>query len=103
MCIMIIKEYFGVEICYVQSDKPYLHLCVLNKLQRHLGDKVCLEIIYKLCVYHRALHIHKIQFMTVRGISISSRNTYSKWVASSFSHKLGSKFRRFRASKIIIQ
>ena len=72
---MIIKEYFGVEICYVQSDMPYLHLCVLNKLQRHLCDKVCLEIIYKLCVYHRVLHIHKIQFMTVRGISISSRNT----------------------------
>ena len=47
---------------------------------------------------------------TVRGISISSKkfissfrkrcsNTYSKWVASSFGHKLGSKFRRFRASK----
>ena len=47
---------------------------------------------------------------TVRGISISSKkfnssfrkrcsNTYSKWVASSFGHKLGSKFRRFRACK----
>ena len=47
---------------------------------------------------------------TVRGISISSKkfnssfrkrcsNTYSEWVASSFGHKLGSKFRRFRASK----
>ena len=47
---------------------------------------------------------------TVRGISISSKkfnssfrkrcsNTYSKWVASSFGHKVGSKFRRFRASK----
>ena len=47
---------------------------------------------------------------TVRGISISSKkfnssfrkrcsNTYSEWVDSSFGHKLGSKFRRFRASK----
>ena len=52
---MIIKEYFGVEICYVQSDMPYLHLCVLNKLQRHLCDKVCLKIFYK-CVYYRVLH-----------------------------------------------
>ena len=56
---MIIKEYFGVEICYVQIDMPYLHLYVLNKLQRHLCDKVCLKIIYK-CVYYRVLH--KIQF-----------------------------------------
>ena len=47
---------------------------------------------------------------TVREISISSKkfnssfrkrcsNTYSEWVASSFGHKLDSKFRRFRASK----
>ena len=56
---MIIKEYFGVEICYVQIDMPYLHLYVLNKLQRHLCDKVCLKIIYK-CVYYRVLH--KTQF-----------------------------------------
>ena len=52
-------EYFGVEICYVQSDMPYLHLCVLNKLQRHMCDKVCLKFFYK-CVYYRVLH--KIQF-----------------------------------------
>ena len=56
---MIIKEYFGVEICCVQCDMPYLHLWVLNKLLRHLCDKVCLKIIYK-CVYYRVLH--KIQF-----------------------------------------
>ena len=56
---MIIKEYFGVEICCVQSDMPYLHLWVLNKLLRHLCDKVCLKIIYK-CIYYRVLH--KIQF-----------------------------------------
>ena len=43
---MIIKECFGVEICYAESDMPYLHLCVLSKLQRHLCDKVCLKIIY---------------------------------------------------------
>ena len=35
---MIIKEYFGVEICYVQIDMPYLHLYVLNKLHK-LGLK----------------------------------------------------------------
>ena len=44
----------------MQSDMPYLHMCVLNKLQRHLCDKVCLKIIYK-CVYYRVLH--KIQFV----------------------------------------
>ena len=62
---MIIKEYFGLDICYVQSDMPYLHMCVLNKLQRHLCDKVCLKIIHK-CVYYRVLH--KIQFGEERGI-----------------------------------
>ena len=47
---------------------------------------------------------------TVRGISIASKkfnssfqkrcsNTYSKWVASSFAHILGWKFRLFRATK----
>ena len=56
---MILKEYFGVEICFVQSDMLYLHLCVLNKLQRHLCDKLCLKIIHK-CVYYRLLN--KIQF-----------------------------------------
>ena len=46
----------------------------------------------------------------ISGINISSKkfnssfrkrcsNTYSKSVVSSFAHKLGSKFRRFRASK----
>ena len=101
---MIIKEYFGVEICYVQSDMPYLHLCVLNELKKHLCDKVCLKITYK-CVYYRVLH--KIQFgesaSPARNLIFSFRkrcsNTYSKWVVSSFAHKLGSKFRRFRASK----
>ena len=34
-----------MEICCVQSDMPYLHLWVLNKLLRHLCDKVCLKII----------------------------------------------------------
>ena len=53
------KEYFGVEICCVQCDMPYFHLWALNKLLRHLCDKVCLKIIYK-CVYYRVLH--KIQF-----------------------------------------
>ena len=43
----------------MQCDMPYLHLWVLNKLLRHLCDKVCLKIIYK-CVYYRVLH--KIQF-----------------------------------------
>ena len=101
---MIIKEYFGVEICCVQSDMPYLHLWVLNKLLRRLCDKVCLKIIYK-CIYYRVLH--KIQFgesaVSSKKFISSFRkrcsNTYSKWVASSFGHKLGSKFRRFRASK----
>ena len=52
---MIIKEYFVVQVCYVQSDVPYLHFCVLSKLQRHLCDKVCLTVFYK-CVYYRVLH-----------------------------------------------
>ena len=41
---MVIKEYFVVEVCYVQSDVPYLHFCALSKLQRHLCDKVCLTV-----------------------------------------------------------
>ena len=88
----------------MQCDMPYLHLWVLNKLLRHLCDKVCLKIIYK-CVFYRVLH--KIQFgesaSPARKFNSSFRkrcsNTYSEWVASSFGHKLGSKFRRFRASK----
>ena len=43
----------------MQCDMPYLHWWVLNKLLRHLCDKVRLKIIYK-CVYYRVLH--KIQF-----------------------------------------
>ena len=43
----------------MQRDMFYLHLRVLNKLQRHLCDKLCLKIIYK-CVYYRLLN--KIQF-----------------------------------------
>ena len=50
MICMTNKEYFVVAICCVQSDKPYLHLSVLNKLQRRMCDKQCLKSIYK-CVY----------------------------------------------------
>ena len=73
---MIIKEYFVVEVCYVQRDVPHLHSCVLSKLQRHLCDKVCLTVIYK-CVYYRVLH--KIQFgesaPPARNLILAFKNT----------------------------
>ena len=93
-----------MKICYVQSDMPYLQFCVLNKLQRHLCDKVCLKKFFT----DAYTTVYYIKYSS--GINISSKkfnssfrkrcsNTYSKWVVSSFAHKLGSKFRRFRASK----
>ena len=60
----------------MQSDVPYLHFCVLSKLQGHLCDKVCLTVIYK-CVYYRVLH--KIQFgesaPPARNLILAFKNT----------------------------
>ena len=61
---MIFKEYFGVEICCVQSDMPYLHLWVLNKNSLDT------------CVIKCALKLFTNPYTTVYYIKYSSGNQH---------------------------